>query len=150
MTQNNSTYLYLRDISQAYIQSATKLNQDFYIRAPLKLSTAFGVSQGTILKVVRPLYNIPEAGNHWFKTYYNHYIKELNINQSTYDPCLLYLNNPTNFRIISLQTDNTLLLANLAFAVLEQEKIKKAKFLTKEREQLMLEHSIKFNKGIIQ
>ena len=54
------------------------------------------------------------------------------MSQSTYNPCLLYLNNSTNFKIVGLQTNNTLLLANSAFAVLEQEKIKKAKFLTKE------------------
>jgi len=106
--------------------------------------------QGTILKVIRPLYGIPKAGNYWFKTYYNHYIKELNISQSTYNPYLLYLNNPTNFGIVGLQTNNTLLLANLVFAALEQEKIKKAKFLTKEREQLTPEYLIKFNGGIIQ
>jgi hypothetical protein len=97
---------------------------------PLKLSIAFRVSQGTILKVIRPLYSIPKAGNYWFKTYYNYYIKELNMSQSTYNPCLLHLNNPINFGIVSLQTDDTLLLANLVFAILEQEKIKKAKFLT--------------------
>src|SRR6266702_5194815 len=72
------------------------------------------------------------------------------MNQSTYDPCLLYLNNPTNFEIVGLQTNNTLLLANSAFAASEQEKIKKAKFLTKEREQLTPEYPIKFNGGIIQ
>src|SRR6266702_1493421 len=109
-----------------------KLNQDFYIKAPLELSIALRVLKGTILKVVRPLYGIPKAGNHWFKTYYNYYIKELNINQSTYNPYLLHLNNPTNFRIVGLQTNNTLLLANSAFTALKQEKIKKAKFLTKE------------------
>src|SRR6266567_1453686 len=149
ITQDNGTHLYLRDISQAYVQSTTKLNRDFYIRAPLELSIALGVSEGTILKVVRPLYGIPEAGNHWFKTYHNHHIKELNMNQSTYDPCLLHLNNPTNFGIVGLQTDDTLLLANSTFAASEQEKIEKAKFPTKEREQLTPEHPIKFNGGII-
>ena len=54
------------------------------------------------------------------------------MSQSTYNPYLLHFNNPTNFGIVSLQTNNTLLLANLAFAALKQEKIKKAKFLTKE------------------
>jgi hypothetical protein len=54
------------------------------------------------------------------------------MSQSTYNPCLLYLNNPINFKIVSLQTDNTLLLTNLVFTALEQKKIKKAKFLTKE------------------
>ncbi len=109
-----------------------KLNQDFYIRVPLELGIVLRVLEGTILKVVRPLYGIPEVGNYWFKIYHNYHIKELNMSQSTYDPCLLYLNNPTNFRIVGLQTNDTLLLANLVFAALEQEKIEKAKFLTKE------------------
>src|SRR6266702_4133853 len=150
MTQNNSTYFYLQDILQAYIQSAIKLNQDFYIKAPLKFNTAFKVLQNIILKNFKPLYGIPEAGNHWFKIYYNHHIKELNINQSIYNPCLFHLNNPINFKIIGLQTNNTFLLANLVFAVSKQEKIKKAKFPIKERKQLMPKHPIKFSKGIIQ
>src|SRR6266702_7399393 len=111
-----------------------KLNRDFYIRVPLELSIVIKVLEGTILKVIRPLYSILKAGNYWFKTYHNYYIKELNISQSTYNPCLLHLNNFTNFRIVGLQTNNTLLLANLAFTALKQEKIKKAKLLIKERE----------------
>jgi hypothetical protein len=79
-----------------------KLNQDFYIRALLELSIVLRVSQGTILKVVRPLYGIPEADNYCFKTYHNHYIKELNMSQFTYNPCLFYFNDPTNFKIVSL------------------------------------------------
>ena len=71
------------------------------------------------------------------------------MSQSTYNLCLLHLNNPINFKIVGLQTNNTLLLTNLVFAALEQEKIKKAKFLTKEREQLILKQLIKFNGGII-
>jgi hypothetical protein len=39
----------------------------------------FRVLQSTILKVIRSLYGIPKAGNYWFKTYHNYYIKELNI-----------------------------------------------------------------------
>src|SRR5882757_6222930 len=101
------------------MQLAIKLNQNFYIRVPFKLSMAFRVLQGTILKVVRLLYSIPKAGNYWFKIYYNHYIKELNMSQSTYNPYLLHLNNSINFRIISLQTNDTLLLANLVFTASE-------------------------------
>ena len=71
------------------------------------------------------------------------------MNQSIYDLCLFHLNNLTNFGIIGLQTNDTLLLANLVFTVLEQEKIKKAKFPIKEREQFILKLLIKFNEGII-
>jgi hypothetical protein len=56
------------------------------------------------------------------------------MSQSTYNPCLFYFNNPINFKIVGLQINNTLLLANLVFTALKQKKIKKAKFLTKERE----------------
>ena len=34
---------------------------------------------GSILRVIKPLCRVPEAGNHWFNTYYQHYIKELQI-----------------------------------------------------------------------
>ncbi|TAQ87858.1 hypothetical protein B7494_g3834 [Chlorociboria aeruginascens] len=81
--------LYLRDISQAYVQSTTELNRDFYVRPPKELKLA----NRTILKVIKPLYGVPEAGNHWFKTYYQHHVDELQMTQSTYDPCLLYTNS---------------------------------------------------------
>lgn len=60
--------LYLRDITQAYVQSATNLNRDFYIRPPIELG-----NKDTILKVIKPLYGVPEAGNHWFYTYHRHH-----------------------------------------------------------------------------
>ena len=73
-----------------------------------------GLELDTILRVVKPLYSIPEVGNHWFKTYYTYYTKELSIEQSTYDPCLLYSNEP--FGVIGLQTDDTLFLTDNEFA----------------------------------
>ena len=88
--------LYLRDISQAYVQSTTNLNREFYVRPPRELS----ITNDSILKVLKPLYGVPEAGNHWYKTYLSYYIKYLYINQSIYDPCLLYSNEP--FRVVGL------------------------------------------------
>jgi len=52
--------LYSRDITQAYIQSLTTLNRDFFIHPLLELS----LQPGSILQVLKPLYGIPEAGNH--------------------------------------------------------------------------------------
>jgi hypothetical protein len=91
--------LLLRDISQAYVQSTTTLNREFYVRPPAKLSAQLGTHN--ILRVVKPLYGVPEAGNHWFKTYHSHYVKSLGIDQSTYDPCLLYRNN-NSFSVVGL------------------------------------------------
>jgi hypothetical protein len=76
--------------------------------------------KGTILKVVRPLYGIPEAGNHWFNTYHHYHLNLLAMTQSTYDPCLFYANG-SRFAIAGLQTDDTLLLADKDFAAIEEE-----------------------------
>ena len=51
--------LCVRDISQAYVQSTLVLSRAVYVKPP----------QGTnigdnILKVVRPLYSVPEAGTY--------------------------------------------------------------------------------------
>jgi hypothetical protein len=71
--------LYLRDISQAYVQSSTLLNHDFYINPPPELMRELDLEDSSVLKVVKPLYRVPEAGNHWFKTYHSHYTNELAI-----------------------------------------------------------------------
>ncbi|KAI1005289.1 hypothetical protein K3495_g2938 [Podosphaera aphanis] len=137
--------IYLRDISQAYVQSTTNLNRDFYIRPPTELG-----GDGTILKVIKPLYGVPEAGNHWFKTYHHHHIKNLAMKESTYDSCLLYSRERDNeFGIVGLQTDDTLFLGNKAFANKEQEELSKAGFLAKDRQILTPSNPIKFNGGHI-
>jgi hypothetical protein len=62
--QIDGTHLYLHDISQAYVQSTTLLNRDFYIRPPPELAQRLGINENLVLKVVRPLYGVPEASNH--------------------------------------------------------------------------------------
>ena len=150
MLRDNDTELYLRDITQAYVQSKSTLNRDFYIRPPPELGTELGIARGAILKVIKPLYGVPEAGNHWFATYHKHHTRGLGMEQSTYDPCLLYRNDESSFGIIGLQTDDTLILANQEFARLEQAKIEAEKLLSKDREPLSADKPIKFNGGLIQ
>jgi hypothetical protein len=143
----DETELYLRDISQAYVQSTTTLNRDFYVRPPTELSQQLGLGRDSILRVIKPLYGVPEAGNHWFKTYHSHHTKELSMNQSTYDPCLLYSNKP--FGVVGLQTDDTLFLADKDFAEQEQIKLQKSGFLAKDREQLQQGKDLKFNGAVV-
>ena len=59
-----TTRLYLRDISQAYIQSTTELNRDFFIHPPYELIQQLHLEKGSILRVVKPLYSMPKARNH--------------------------------------------------------------------------------------
>ncbi len=62
--QNNTTKLYLHDVTQAYVQSTSDLRRDFFIHPLPELITMMGASSNCILKVVKPLYGVPEAGNH--------------------------------------------------------------------------------------
>ena len=143
------TQLYLRDISQAYVQSVTKLNRDFYIVAPPELTAQLGIAAGSVVKVVKPLYGVPEAGNHWFKTYHSHHTRELEMSQSAYDPCLLYCTHDSQFGVVGLQTDDTLFLADLKFAEAEESNLQKAYFLAKKREMLTTNKPLKFNSCLI-
>jgi hypothetical protein len=77
-----------------------------------------------------------------------YYVKSLSIDQSTYDPCLLYYNN-NSFGVVSLQTNNILFLIDNTFTDTEQVELEKAKFIAKERELLTVNTLLKFNSGII-
>ncbi|EED22642.1 conserved hypothetical protein [Talaromyces stipitatus ATCC 10500] len=141
-------WFWIRDVTQAYIQSTTKLNREFYIQIPPELRHFFPGCE--FLKVVQPLYGIPEAGNHWFHTYHKHHTKQLGMETSTYDPCLLHCCDPEQgFGVIGMQTDDTLIVADEAFAAREEEQIKRANILCKPREQLTTGKSLRFNGAVI-
>jgi hypothetical protein len=62
--QGNGIELYLRDVTQAYVQSTFDLNRDFYIRSFLELITLLDASNDCILKMIKSLYDVLEASNH--------------------------------------------------------------------------------------
>jgi hypothetical protein len=109
-----------------------------YIRAPTELR----VKEGTVLKVIRPLYGVPEAGTHWFRTYHTYYTEELGIVSSMFDLCLLF----SDQAIIRLQTDDILIAAIPEFIVLEEAKRAIANFPTKPIKQLIVDHLLDFNR----
>ena len=67
----------------------------------------------------------------------------------TYDFCLLFT-NINDFNVVELQTDDILFLSDLKFAEAEEMKLKQADFMTKNREKLSIQHSLKFNECFIQ
>ncbi|KAM4065230.1 Dimer-Tnp-hAT domain containing protein [Hirsutella rhossiliensis] len=69
-------------IQRAYPQSQTKLSRTILTQIP----------NGTIIRVIKPLYGIAEAGVHWFRTYQQHHLEKLDMSTSTYDSCLLISN----------------------------------------------------------
>ncbi len=55
-------HLYLRNIIQIYVQSKIFLNREFFIRSLFELD----LSERSILKIIKFLYNVSETETHWF------------------------------------------------------------------------------------
>ncbi len=88
---NNNIRFYLRNITQAYVEIASELNLNFYIRPLSKLISQLSASFVSIIKVMRPLYGEPEADDHRFDIYHPHYKEKPWITESAYNPFLLWL-----------------------------------------------------------
>ena len=128
---------------QAYVQSTSNPNQEFYIRPMPELILLLGDSSDCIVKVMKPLYDVLEVGNHWFATYHIYHKDRLRMKESTYDPCLFYSSG--SFGMVGMQMDDTLILADNEFVGNEETAIQLVKIMTKEREYLTHVHPLKFN-----
>jgi hypothetical protein len=106
--------------------------------------------EGTVMRVIKPLYGLAEAGTYWWVTYHNHHLKRLQMTTSTYDPCLL-ISSPENaeFACVGMQTDDTLGLSTEAFSQRENDQLKEASFSAKDKQFLTPAEPLAFNGGIV-
>lgn len=75
-----------------------------------------GHPEGYVLKVVKPLYGIPESELHWYLTYLHHHIDELGMTRSRADPCVLYRRTGTTLDGVKvLQFDDSLKVGSTGF-----------------------------------
>ncbi len=144
--------LYLKNITQTYVQSKIFLNRQFFIRSSFELD----LSKNSILRVVKSLYEMLETETHWLNTCQKHHKKKLLMIELIFDFCLLHiiqiesaLNFINQFEVINIQTNDTLILANDEFAALEENELARAHLTFKRREKLNLITSIKFNDELI-
>ena len=137
--------VWTRDVKQAYTQSKTDLQRPILARIPEQIRHLH--PENTILRIIKPLYGIAEAGTHWWATYSKHHQEKLNMVTSTYDPCLLLSRDPTRttFGIVGMQTDDTLILCNPNFAQMEETKLQEAKLIAKPKDKLTSEKDLMFN-----
>ena len=68
-----------QDVTQAYLQSADKLMREVYIR-PTK---EFRLNENQLLRLLKPLYGLTDAGDYWDVTMTNHLKKDLNMSQAS-------------------------------------------------------------------
>lgn len=146
--QRRDCLLWLRDITQAYVQSEKALRRKILAFLPQQIKHLY--PEGTVMRVIKPLYGLAEAGTYWWVTYHNHHLKRLQMATSTYDPCLL-ISSPENpeFACVGMQTDDTLGLSTEAFSQREDDQLKEASFSAKDKQFLTSAEPLVFNGGIV-
>ncbi|KAM4065967.1 HHT1, Histones H3 and H4 [Hirsutella rhossiliensis] len=131
LLQNYGITLSLRDITQAYPQSQTKLSDHSYVFAH---GTTRQIPNGTIIRVIKPLYGIAEAGVHWFRTYQQHHLEKLDMSTSTYDSCLLISNTgPDTLGIVECKLMTPSSLERTTFLPVKKKSYKRQNFVPSPR-----------------
>ena len=67
----------------------------------------------------------------------------------TFNPCFLITTTGIPFRIVSMQTDDTIILGDEQFSAFKEDKLVKANFITKLKEKLDLKTPLLFNGYIL-
>ncbi|KAH0419578.1 hypothetical protein CcaCcLH18_14350 [Colletotrichum camelliae] len=80
---------------------------------------------------IASIYGIPEVGTHWWAMYSRHHREVLQIDTSSYDPCLLISStvNP-DFAVTGIQTDHTLGFTDASFSAREDQALTKASVIS--------------------
>ncbi|KAM4058912.1 hypothetical protein HRG_014081 [Hirsutella rhossiliensis] len=112
LLQNYGITLSLRDITQAYPQSQTKLSRTILTYLPTELQGKYLTEQLFVL--LSPC--------------------TLDMSTSTYDSCLLISNTgPDTLGIVGMQTDDTLILGTNNFSTREEEELQRQNFVPSPR-----------------
>jgi hypothetical protein len=136
---------YIRDISQAYLQSTSTLTRPVYLEAPPEM----GLNEDELLLAKKPLYGVPESGLHWFLTYHGHHTDNLSMRVSKADTCFLY-HRITDERGAEKTDGLTILQVDDSFghgteAFLDSEELASSRFDCKPRLLFNINTSARFN-----
>lgn len=82
--------LFSHDVNQAYLQSKDAMARDLYVKVRPRDAKYFGLAENELLRMLKPLYGVPEAGNYWDVTFVLHVKEDLVMNPLTGDPALFF------------------------------------------------------------
>lgn len=80
--------LFSHDVTQAYLQSREKLSRKVYIQPKTEDLATFGLKDGDLLELQKPLYGLCDAGDYWGATIDEHLTNDLGMFPHVGDPSL--------------------------------------------------------------
>lgn len=80
--------VFSHDINQSYLQSKDKLSRPVYLSPREEDRTILGVADDEVLRILKPLYGLCDAGDYWSATMTSHVEGDLSMSPLTGDPAL--------------------------------------------------------------
>lgn len=91
-------------MTQAYGESELCFEREVYLNPPAEMT----FPEGSVFKVEKPLYGIPEFGLRWYLTYLLHHLVRLGMKRSTAEPCILHKHDGNRpIGVIALQVNDS-------------------------------------------
>ena len=80
--------IFADDVRQAYLQNEHELTRDIYLLPKACDRKCFDLGENEILKLKKPIYGVPDAGDYWNVTIHDHLKKDLKLVPLVGDPAL--------------------------------------------------------------
>ena len=115
----------------------------------LYITNSHQYPKNIIIVVLKPLYRIVEAGTYQQAIYNKYYKEKFLITTFIFNPYFLIITIGTLFGIISIQTNNIIILKDDQFLALKEDKLVKVNLIVKLKEKLNLIILLLFNRYIL-
>ena len=99
--------------------------------------------------ILKPLYKIAKVETYQWAIYSKHHKEKLLITTSIFNPYFLIITTKILFRIVSIQTNNIIILGDNQFSALKEDKLIKTNLIAKLKERLNLIIPLLFNRCIL-
>lgn len=80
--------IFSHDVNQSYLQSKDKLSRPVYLAPREEDRAILGDAEGEVLRILKPLYGLCDAGDYWSATMTSHVEDDLSMSPLTRDPAL--------------------------------------------------------------
>lgn len=80
--------IFAHDVDQCYLQSKDKLARSIYLQPHPRHRKLFELTEDEVLRLLKPLYGVCDAGDYWNATFTTHFKVDRGIKSTTGDPSL--------------------------------------------------------------